>query len=832
MNFFQKIIARVFLGRAVLSGTLNQGYKPESKWDRKRPLSAQVINMKQYRVTVDVSALEKAVMQAENPDNPYRIPLYVLYDKIVKDGHLKSQIKKARNSITMMPFRVINEDSEVENKEATKYFHSSWFIQFLSFCFEAELWGHSLMEVAEIDKSEGFSKIKKLALIPRINVRPEAGIVALYYTDMDGIHYREYMEKLLLLEYFGDESLGDLEYIAKEIIYKRYARTDWAEVSERFGKPFLVIKTASDDEVELNKKEEMAKNFGSSGWAILDDQDEISFLESKSTDSWEVFSKQIELSDNNNSKLLNGETMTSDVGSNGSRSQAEVHERTAGKFLYARLQKIEIFINESLFPLMIRMGYPLTGMKFEYPVLKEAPEQVSPEESPEEAPGSGDVSTTKKKSPTVSQSHRDGCCTPVTYQYLSIPVTNFNDDEKIYLPLLESVAKRLANGEINEEEMETELYLTIANAFQSGYESGYGRPLLTASGTYDLKSVARFNTIRNNLFAFSGAKTYAQMNELRDYLYDNGKLRPLTDILTKAKEVNAKYNVSYLETERDFVIRAGTMGSRWADIERDKSQYPYLRYVTAGDGRVRPEHAAMDGITLPVDSSFWNQYLPPNGWNCRCDVEQVSEPEKVNDTDSASKTGAASVPKNFRRNYAKSELFEVDGHPYFKSIPGKEGQLKAEEHYGMKSWENINKSNLPELKSITAEELDTLWVQLKEKYIDDGKGGFIVPDINTGLFAHFYGDKKSNLKEKLISKGRIYGNAIEEIIQNPDEIWGNYLAGKHGEEYFSVFIKYYKDIPLVLVVSKTNKVDSLYPLDRNTNSRLGQMRMGVLLYKK
>lgn len=804
MNFFQKIIARVFLGRAVLSGTLEQGYKPETRWDRKRPLSAQVRNMKQYRVTVDVNALENAVMQAENPDNPYMIPLYVLYDKIIKDGHLKSQIKKARNAITMMPFRVIKEDSEVEDKKATKFFQTSWFLQFLRLCFDAELWGHSLIEVAETEKEEGFLKIKKIALIPRVNVRPESGTVALYYTDAEGIPYREHMGKLLLLEYFGDEPLGDLEYIAKEIVYKRYARTDWAEVSERFGKPFLVIKTASDDEVELNKKEEMAKNFGSSGWAILDDQDEIDFLESKSTDSWEVFAKQMDYSDNTNSKLLNGETMTSDVGANGSRAHAEVHERTAGKFLYARLQKIEIFINESLFPLMIRMGYPLSGMKFEYPILKEAPEQVSPEESPEEAPGSGDLSP-KKKRPTVKQSHHDNCCTPVTYQYLSIPITNFNDDEKVYRPLLEAVAKRLANGEINEDEMETELYLTLANAFQKGYESGYGRPLLSASGAYDLTSVARFNTIRNNLFAFSGAKTYAQMNELRDYLYDNGKLRPLTEIITKAKEVNAKYNVSYLETERDFVIRAGTMGSRWADIERDKSQYPYLRYVTAGDGRVRPEHAAMDGITLPVDSSFWSQYLPPNGWNCRCDVEQISEPEEISSLENANKAGAAATPEQFRKNYAESVPFDAS-HPNFEAIPQK--QLSAQ-NYGLKSWEQINKKNLPTLEPVT--DVTKLWEGIQKRNTDDGKGGVIIENA-AGLFAH----AKKSIKAKLTNE-----NLLEETIKTPDEIYAI------GDKTY--YLRFYQDMAALITVNKSNAIKEIVTL---TGDEIEKARIGILLYRK
>lgn len=33
--------------------------------------------------------------------------------------------------------------------------------------------------------------------------------------------------------------------------------------------------------------------------------------------------------------------------------------------------------------------------------------------------------------------------------------------------------------------------------------------------------------------------------------------------------------------------------------------------------------AALHGVTLPIDDSFWEQFTPPNGWNCRCSVVQV-----------------------------------------------------------------------------------------------------------------------------------------------------------------------------------------------------------------
>jgi len=41
-------------------------------------------------------------------------------------------------------------------------------------------------------------------------------------------------------------------------------------------------------------------------------------------------------------------------------------------------------------------------------------------------------------------------------------------------------------------------------------------------------------------------------------------------------------------------------------------------YSTAGDDRVRPTHAAMDGVQLAKDDPLWLVWTPPNGWQCRC----------------------------------------------------------------------------------------------------------------------------------------------------------------------------------------------------------------------
>ncbi len=48
---------------------------------------------------------------------------------------------------------------------------------------------------------------------------------------------------------------------------------------------------------------------------------------------------------------------------------------------------------------------------------------------------------------------------------------------------------------------------------------------------------------------------------------------------------------------------------------RDGDRYN-LQYRTQRDDKVRPEHAALDRVTLPPSDPFWEEFYPPNGWNC------------------------------------------------------------------------------------------------------------------------------------------------------------------------------------------------------------------------
>ncbi|WP_336800648.1 phage head morphogenesis protein [Kaistia sp. MMO-174] len=62
----------------------------------------------------------------------------------------------------------------------------------------------------------------------------------------------------------------------------------------------------------------------------------------------------------------------------------------------------------------------------------------------------------------------------------------------------------------------------------------------------------------------------------------------------------------------------------WERIQNTKRVLPFLRYGLTVSKEPREEHAAWFGVILPVDHPWWDTHFPPNGWGCKCPVEQLS----------------------------------------------------------------------------------------------------------------------------------------------------------------------------------------------------------------
>lgn len=99
----------------------------------------------------------------------------------------------------------------------------------------------------------------------------------------------------------------------------------------------------------------------------------------------------------------------------------------------------------------------------------------------------------------------------------------------------------------------------------------------------------------------------------------------MTDPATGETQLVRTGSSSRLRTIYETNMRTAYAAGQWEQVQRTKKVMPFLRYVCVLDGRCRPEHRAWHNTILPVDDPFWKTHTPPNGWRCRCSIQQVAQ---------------------------------------------------------------------------------------------------------------------------------------------------------------------------------------------------------------
>lgn len=102
---------------------------------------------------------------------------------------------------------------------------------------------------------------------------------------------------------------------------------------------------------------------------------------------------------------------------------------------------------------------------------------------------------------------------------------------------------------------------------------------------------------------------------------------PMTDPLTGVTREVQLGSPRRLRIIFDTNLRTSYAAGHWERIQAVKHTRPYLRYVAILDDRTRPQHRAWHNTILPVDHPWWETHFPPNGWNCRCTVQSLTQRE-------------------------------------------------------------------------------------------------------------------------------------------------------------------------------------------------------------
>ena len=183
------------------------------------------------------------------------------------------------------------------------------------------------------------------------------------------------------------------------------------------------------------------------------------------------------------------------------------------------------------------------------------------------------------------------------------------------------------------------------------------------------------NSFENDIFIFSGMKSYASLKEASQLLKDDkGTIKPFEQFKRDISDLDNTYNQRYLESEYNYAVGSAQMADKWLQQEQTEGDYD-LQYRTAGDDHVRPAHAKLEDITLPRTDKFWVKYYPPNDWGCRCLAVLVKKGKyTITDSKTADKLGDEATTRLdkdgnnsaaiFRYNPGMQKVIFPPNHPY------------------------------------------------------------------------------------------------------------------------------------------------------------------------
>jgi SPP1 gp7 family putative phage head morphogenesis protein len=174
----------------------------------------------------------------------------------------------------------------------------------------------------------------------------------------------------------------------------------------------------------------------------------------------------------------------------------------------------------------------------------------------------------------------------------------------------------------------------MTRAAFDGLRQQYKMQAFTVAGTSDVRLIESIHKALVDAVA-SGQTEQDYKKQVRALATDTG----VEDLSSFA-----------IETVFHTNVQTAYMNGRFQQM-RDPAvaaALPYWQYNTAGDDRVRPAHAALDGFVAHNQDPVWRRIYPPCGYNCRCGVTSLMADEAPDDADvpglSRIPQAAASVP--------------------------------------------------------------------------------------------------------------------------------------------------------------------------------------------
>lgn len=393
------------------------------------------------RLRHDVIMWRDAVREAEQAYYPHRVKMQRLFIDTVLNGHVSAAMTKRKNLSLLKDFCICNDDG-VEDEECTKLFKKQWFYNFLNYALEAQFYGYSIIALRDLINDD----FPDLECIRRWNISPDRKNITAYVYSLSGIEYesKDFFDWIVPVMTAPENGATTCGYglLYKVALYEIFCRNLMGfngDFVELYAQPYRVGKTTKTAESERAQLEAALRNMGSAGYALIDPQDEIEFLETAlGGTGWKGYENLEKRCEAKISKIILGhaDAMDSTPGKLGGGSGEESPvfqaiedcEISDGRYL-------EMTVNTHLIPRLISLGFDIpTGLKWMFKNDKER-EEIRQKEDEANAKTAAIILTLNQAGFKVDPKYivdRTGIPVSEAPQNMNLPIGIRNKLAKIY----------------------------------------------------------------------------------------------------------------------------------------------------------------------------------------------------------------------------------------------------------------------------------------------------------------------------------------------------------------------------------------------------------------
>lgn len=325
------------------------------------------------RSTQDIENWRKAISSFENQTNPNRTHLYDLYKDMELDGQVESTWGKRCDAV--LNKRLVFKRDGVEDEELGKLLNSPDMRRMIRELMRTVAYGYTLIQVNRVwfDEDEERYCID-WDLIPRKHVHPEKGFECISRDQTmatpDWFYREDPLAKYMI--WAGDPTdMGIFAVLAQYVIYKRGGFGDWSQFAEMFGMPFRELSYDDYDDATRAKLEQAMEEWGSAGYLIKPKGAELTLHDTGgSTSSADVYDLLISKCDAAISKIVLGNTLTTEQGEIGSQALGEVHKEAESEKNESDKLFILSILNTRLRAVLKRFGFNFQGGEIMYEGLE------------------------------------------------------------------------------------------------------------------------------------------------------------------------------------------------------------------------------------------------------------------------------------------------------------------------------------------------------------------------------------------------------------------------------------------------------------------------------